>query len=303
MRLSGTDIRLLRVFMAVIRHKGFAAAQAELNVGQSTISGQIAALEQRLGVKLCHRGRAGFHLTPQGESVHQSLERLLLALDQFATETSALRGTLAGLLRLGVVDGVASDPAFRLPDAIAAIMQRAPAVRIQISQGSPQDLQSALFDEKIDILVGSFPHKINGLEYKRLYEEENFLYCGRAHGLHAVAEKELSPEAILLMPTAGRLYWREDHANNRHFQKTTAYASGIEQQLILILSGAYVGYLPNHFARPYCEDGRLRCLLPSQFRYTCPFDAVTRRDATLPPAASALLDELLRLTPSETLAF
>lgn len=32
MQLAGTDLRVLRVFDAVVRHGGFAAAQAELNV-------------------------------------------------------------------------------------------------------------------------------------------------------------------------------------------------------------------------------------------------------------------------------
>ena len=38
MQLAGTDLRVLRVFDAVVRHGGFAAAQAELNVSQPTIS-------------------------------------------------------------------------------------------------------------------------------------------------------------------------------------------------------------------------------------------------------------------------
>jgi len=62
MRLSGTDFRLLKVFDAVVRHGGFAAAQTELNVGLSTISNHITALEQRLGFSLCQRGRGGFKL-------------------------------------------------------------------------------------------------------------------------------------------------------------------------------------------------------------------------------------------------
>ena len=34
MQLAGTDLRVLRVFDAVVRHGGVAAAQAELNVSQ-----------------------------------------------------------------------------------------------------------------------------------------------------------------------------------------------------------------------------------------------------------------------------
>lgn len=38
MHISGSDFRLLQVFASVVRHGGFAAAEEELNVSQSTIS-------------------------------------------------------------------------------------------------------------------------------------------------------------------------------------------------------------------------------------------------------------------------
>ncbi len=57
MKLEGTDICILRVFDTVVRNGGFAATQAELNLSQPTISNHIAAVEQRLGVRLCQRGR------------------------------------------------------------------------------------------------------------------------------------------------------------------------------------------------------------------------------------------------------
>ena len=76
-QLHEVDLRLLRVFDAVVRCGGLSAAQAELNVGQSTISMQIGQLEVRLGAKLCERGRGGFRLTDQGRAIHDaSLRRV-----------------------------------------------------------------------------------------------------------------------------------------------------------------------------------------------------------------------------------
>ena len=60
MNLSEGDLRLLRVFAKVVEAGGFSAAQIELNVSQSTISTHMTALEQRLGMRLCERGRSGF---------------------------------------------------------------------------------------------------------------------------------------------------------------------------------------------------------------------------------------------------
>ena len=62
-QLYDVDLKLLRVFETIVKCGGFSAAQAALNVGQSTISEQMTQLEARLGVKLCQRGRSGFRLT------------------------------------------------------------------------------------------------------------------------------------------------------------------------------------------------------------------------------------------------
>ncbi len=66
--LSEGDLRLLRVFAKVVEAGGFSAAQIELNVSQSTISTHMTALEQRLGVRLCERGRAGFQPHRKGQA-------------------------------------------------------------------------------------------------------------------------------------------------------------------------------------------------------------------------------------------
>ena len=79
---------------------GFAAAQVALNVSQSTISRQIGDLERRLGMRLCQRGRAGFHLTDKGRIVYEACQHLSTALESFRTTVGALRGELVGDLSI-----------------------------------------------------------------------------------------------------------------------------------------------------------------------------------------------------------
>lgn len=47
-QLTDLDLRLIRVFLAIVDAGGVSPAQATLNVGQSTISTQLATLETRL---------------------------------------------------------------------------------------------------------------------------------------------------------------------------------------------------------------------------------------------------------------
>src|SRR5581483_6920367 len=61
-QVSDLDLRLMRVFKAVVECGGMAAAELELNIGTSTVSRHVKDLETRLGLRLCRRGRGGFAL-------------------------------------------------------------------------------------------------------------------------------------------------------------------------------------------------------------------------------------------------
>src|ERR1700760_2738904 len=102
--VSDLDLRLLRVFIAVVDAKGLSEAQASLNIGQPTISTHLATLEARVGFRLCERGRSGFHLTPRGEKFVAAARGLLGSVTDFATTVRNMDKTLVGNLRIGLID-------------------------------------------------------------------------------------------------------------------------------------------------------------------------------------------------------
>ncbi len=66
----------------------------------------------------------------------------------------------------------------------------------------------------------------------------------------------------------------------------------MQAQLVLILSGKYVGYLPEHYAHPWLEEGRLRVIMPSEFGCQAPFSAILRRGRGQEPLIRAVRDML-----------
>ena len=277
MQLAGTDLRVLRVFDAVVRHGGFAAAQAELNVSQPTISNHITALEQRLGVSLCQRGRSGFRLTEKGEMVFAATQRLLRSLDDFSEEVGSLRGRLAGRLNIGLVDCIATDPNSRLHDVIGCFRARPNDVTLCLHQELPQVLQEKVLKGDLHLGVGSFPHKIKGIDYTPLYEEAHGLYCGRGHPLFDVAESEVDIATLREEPIVSRGYWRDEHRKALGFNNVAAIAYQIEPQLVSVLSGRYIGFLPLHYARSWVESGALQRLCTDEILYVCVFDLILRK--------------------------
>lgn len=61
---------------------------------------------------------------------------------------------------------------------------------------------------------------------------------------------------------------------------------------MLILSGAFVAYLPSHYAEQWVARGEMRALLPKQLSYQSLFEVVTRRSAAQLAPVQAFLDDL-----------
>lgn len=276
MRFSGSDLRLLQVFEAVARHGAFSAAEAELNISASTISNHMTALEERLGVKLCQRGRTGFRLTEKGQIVLDSARRLFKAIGDFDAEIGALRGTLTGELRIGLVDSMVTDPSSRISEAIAAFGKREGSVSLTLMQDRPQELQQKVYDGVYHCGIGSFPHLISGLEAIPLYDEQHYLYAASSHPLFD-SGRPITTEQLRKHPFIRRGYWRAADEKRLLLGPVEATVHQIEPQLMLVLSGHYLGFLPEHLAQRWVEAGDLVAILPDEITYTCTFSLILRR--------------------------
>jgi DNA-binding transcriptional LysR family regulator len=63
---------------------------------------------------------------------------------------------------------------------------------------------------------------------------------------------------------------------------------------MLILSGAYVGFLPEHYARQWVVSDDLEHLEPGRLRLLSAFEVITRRGVAPPLILRAFVDELMQ---------
>jgi DNA-binding transcriptional LysR family regulator len=63
---------------------------------------------------------------------------------------------------------------------------------------------------------------------------------------------------------------------------------------MLVLSGAFIAYLPSHYAEQWVAKGEMRALLPKRISYQSLFEVVTRRSAAQQAPVQAFLDDLSR---------
>ncbi|WP_439886390.1 LysR family transcriptional regulator [Pseudomonas sp. MBLB4123] len=277
-QVSDFEIRLLKLFRSVVECGGFSAAESVLGIGRSAISQQMSDLEQRLGLRLCQRGRAGFALTEEGREVYQSTQQLLAALESFRTEVNGLHQHLRGELNIGLTDNLVTVPHMRITHALARLKERGPEVRIHIRMTPPSEVEQGVLDGRLHIGVVPQAGALSGLEYQSLYDERSLLYCAVGHPLFYVDDQELE-DARLDAQDAIAPTFRLPPEIQQHYQQLncTASASDREGMAFLILTGRYIGYLPDHYASAWVQQGRLRALKPGTRYYDLSLASVTRK--------------------------
>lgn len=293
MQITGTELHLLAVFDSVVRNSGFSAAQAELGLSQPTISNHITALEQRLGVKLCQRGRRGFLLTEKGRIVHELSQSLLSSIEEHSTKLAELKGNLVGHLRIAVVDCLSTDENFRAPQAIRAFNAIAPAVTIEMSVERPQEILTGLIEGRFHAGIGGFDNFLSGLDYRKMYTEQHAAYCGVSHPLFEMKKEEALETDLTSFPWVHRGYWSRQRQRHRPSTGADCIVKEIEAQLVMVLSGCYVGLLPKHAAEMYVRENRLRELPHDQEEASVAIYVVTK-NGPLPLVIQNFVDLQLR---------
>ncbi len=287
--LTIADFRLLHIFVAVVEAGGFAAAEVGLNLSLSTISTHMKTLETRLGLTLCQRGRGGFLLTEAGEAVYAEARQLISAGEGFSARVSGLHDRLAGPVRLGVLDAMISDPGSRLTDSLGAYAAAAPESEIQIHTRPPDALLRDVLSNALDAAIGSFPRIALGLEYVDLYDERHSFYCGHAHALFDADDDTIDVEELRRHRLIGRTYWGARDLKAFASHRVGAMVSEMESEALLILSGAFLGYLPDHYAAHWVDLGQMRALAPDRFGYTARFQLAYRDDRLQVPRIAKLV--------------
>jgi LysR family transcriptional regulator, transcriptional activator for bauABCD operon len=277
-QLSDMDIRLLRVFKSVVECGGMAAAELELNIGTSTVSRHVKDLETRLGLTLCRRGRGGFAVTAEGQQIYTETLRLLAGVEAFRSSVDEIHRRMGGQLNVGVFDKTASNPQAHLGAAIALFSDLAPEVNLQLHVAPINAIERGVMDGQYQVGVIPGHRSSDSLLYQELFTETMLLYCGAEHALFAADTQAMDWDDVRAHRFAGLGY----HSPNMEISQQVRLprkATGFDQESIatLILSGRYLGFLPDHYAHGFVHAQQMRAIKPTLFRYSCSFFGIVRR--------------------------
>lgn len=291
--LTDYDLKLLQVFRTVVECGGFTAAETELGISRSTISIHMSSLETRLSMRLCQRGRQGFSLTREGQAVYNALLALTEAHDEFRHQIATINQNLSGELVLLAADQLDTPRQLHIAQALRTIKKQAPDLAVHFDLLPLQQIELALLKNQAHVALMPGYRRIDGLAYAQAFSTPIYLCCGASHPLYDVPDEQIDDELLAQYETVHPGV-NINPEGRKLLQKlnTTGRAYQFDSRLTMILSGAYLGFMPDAISAPFLAKGQLRYVLPNKFNY--PFEQffVSRKQPREPEKVALALQAL-----------
>lgn len=270
----------LAMIDTIARSGSFAAAAREMGKVPSALTYSVRQLEEALDVLLFDRSSRQARPTAAGEELLAEGRRLLQEMDAVANRVRRVASGWETELAISVEDIVSQTTVFELVEAFcgvcglegaaaaaaAAGAGQGPATRLRLRSDVLAGTWEALVSGQVDLAIGvggDFAHGA-GIETRPL-GSMGFVFCVAPHhplarrgGDEALGDAELvHHRAVAVADSAQRL--TRITVNLLPGQDVLTVAS-MRAKLEALLRGLGCGYLPEPWARPHLEAGRLVAL-------------------------------------------
>ena len=181
------ELRHLRYFTALAEELHFGRAADAVFVAQSTLSQQIRAFEDEMGVQFFERSTGGVALTEAGRTFLPYAKRVLREARRAESVAQAARDGRAGLLRI-TYEGTAMRSG--LPTIIKAFQDQRPHGELDLVEQTTREQVTALREEESDAGFLFLPVNERGLRVRELFTAPMIVVLPSGHRL---AERDTVP--------------------------------------------------------------------------------------------------------------
>ncbi|MHB1267393.1 MAG: LysR family transcriptional regulator [Acidithiobacillus ferriphilus] len=196
------DTELLLTFLMVARSGGISAAARALHRSQPTVTERLQKLTQHVGEPLTMRSGRGIRLTPAGEALLATAQRLRDVVDEFDDIVLRRQRLQNGVLRIAATNTVAN---YFLPQCLVAFQRQFPDVELQLRGGIIDWSDISLSDWDLFFLEGEADLEELPSYYMVtpwLHDEIMTIF---PEGHPLLAQDDLSLESLMSYP----IIWRE----------------------------------------------------------------------------------------------
>lgn len=270
----------------VVELGSFAKAAEETHRSQSSVSYNLALLQERLGVTLLRPSGRRAVLTPAGELLLGQVKPLLQAFAYVETHATTLRDGARTRLDL-VVDSI--FPRERLFAILRQFQQRYPQTQVRLTEVLENLEEEHPARTEADVMVLTRRQDITG-RGEWLMNIDFVAVAHRDHPLSAF-EGPLDDNALAPWP----LVRIADRSNDPQSARDAWTFSTIDAAIDAVLYQVGFGWLPEERIRPQLKQGVLKALpLGHGARRATPLHLIVKRDLTPIDEQVATLLDLFR---------
>lgn len=144
----------LRYLVAVVENGlNITAAAQRLHTSQPGVSKQLKLLEEELGFQIFMReGRSLTRITPIGAQIVERAQRILAEMKSIKRISEDLRNEAGGTLSIGTTH---TQARYVLPEVVRSFRERYPGVRLNLHQGTSEQLTSMMAADQIDFAINT----------------------------------------------------------------------------------------------------------------------------------------------------
>jgi DNA-binding transcriptional LysR family regulator len=279
------------MFAAVVDHGGISAGARALNREKSTVSRELAALEERLGVRLLQRTTRRVSLTEAGEVFQAYARRVVEELENAERAIDSLSDEPRGLLRATVPYAFIR---FVLAPRMRAFQDRYPDMRLALD---PTTRVVDLIEEGFDVAIRIGELPASSLIARKLADSDLILVASKryaeTHTMPQIATDLKSHRLIDLSANASATEWKlfskdGDDTNLPVLPRAAISDPGV--LLDMVGHDLGIGTVPMIYAISGLKDGSLVRVLPELTRGSRPVHAVYPSRRQLTPKVRVFLD-------------
>jgi LysR family transcriptional activator of dmlA len=250
-------------FVLLARHGSLSAAARALDITPPAATMRLAAIEERLGVRLVNRNTRKISLTSEGEIYLQHATRLLAELREMDDIVSSSRQAPRGLLRVNAPLGFGRTV---IAPLVAQFAARYPDVEVQLEV---TDRPIDLIDKGVDLAIrfGELPD--NRFNARRIMSNRRFLCASPAylerHGMPETLENLADHRCIVHRQNDDASgVWRFMQDGRTEAIKVNGVLSSNDGDIVLgwALDGLGIVIRSEWDLNKYLESGRLTRVLP-----------------------------------------
>lgn len=187
------ELRLLRYFLTIAREQSFTKAAEQLHITQPTLSRQMAAFEEDLGITLFIRNGKKISLTDEGILLKRRALEILNLEERTLEELKGKEEVVGGTITIGCGEFAAVET---LAKICKTYKEKYPLVQIVLHTATADAVYEMMNKGLVDIALFLEPVDTEGLDYIRITDCDH--WCVGMRPDDPLAEKEFIKKEDLI---------------------------------------------------------------------------------------------------------